>query len=300
MLTETDVTGASAFRRLFTEQASALEVPLPDLDEPRLARGGPQPSPGPRPRAPRRGRTGRDRGAAPRAPHARVRVQHAAGRQGHQGPPAQLPALARVAQPRQRGERRVGRGPDRRRGGPLRPRPPLVRAEGEAARARAARLLRPDGPGVGLGRAHPLRRGAAHRARLLLGLLARAGPDRLGVLRERLHRRPAAARQARRGLLLLHRPVGPPLRDAQLHLPPVRRPHDGARAGPRRARLPGPAAGHLPLRHAADPGRDGIDLRRDDRARGAARARARGRPAGSTCSPVRSTAPSRRSSGRSR
>ncbi|HZN87425.1 MAG TPA: M3 family oligoendopeptidase [Thermoleophilaceae bacterium] len=34
VLTETDVTGASAFRRLFTEQAAALEVPLPDLDEP--------------------------------------------------------------------------------------------------------------------------------------------------------------------------------------------------------------------------------------------------------------------------
>ncbi|HLM10028.1 MAG TPA: M3 family oligoendopeptidase [Thermoleophilaceae bacterium] len=34
ILTETDVTGASAFRRLFTEQASALEVPLPDRDEP--------------------------------------------------------------------------------------------------------------------------------------------------------------------------------------------------------------------------------------------------------------------------
>jgi oligoendopeptidase F len=34
ILTETDVTGASAFRRLFTEQASALEVALPDRDEP--------------------------------------------------------------------------------------------------------------------------------------------------------------------------------------------------------------------------------------------------------------------------
>ncbi len=34
VLTETDVTGASAFRRLFTEQASALEVALPDRHEP--------------------------------------------------------------------------------------------------------------------------------------------------------------------------------------------------------------------------------------------------------------------------
>ena len=34
MLTETNVTGGSAFQRLFTEQTSALEVPLPDHDEP--------------------------------------------------------------------------------------------------------------------------------------------------------------------------------------------------------------------------------------------------------------------------
>jgi oligoendopeptidase F len=34
ILTETNVTGGSAFQRLFTEQTSALEVPLPDLDGP--------------------------------------------------------------------------------------------------------------------------------------------------------------------------------------------------------------------------------------------------------------------------
>jgi oligoendopeptidase F len=34
VLTETNVTGGSAFQRLFTEQTSALEVPLPDHDEP--------------------------------------------------------------------------------------------------------------------------------------------------------------------------------------------------------------------------------------------------------------------------
>ena len=34
ILTETDVTGRSAFQRLFTEQASALEIALPDRDEP--------------------------------------------------------------------------------------------------------------------------------------------------------------------------------------------------------------------------------------------------------------------------
>ncbi|HET8822398.1 MAG TPA: M3 family oligoendopeptidase [Thermoleophilaceae bacterium] len=34
VLTETNVTGGSAFQRLFTEQTSTLEVPLPDRDEP--------------------------------------------------------------------------------------------------------------------------------------------------------------------------------------------------------------------------------------------------------------------------
>jgi oligoendopeptidase F len=34
VLTETNVTGGSAFQRLFTEQTSTLEVPLPDHDEP--------------------------------------------------------------------------------------------------------------------------------------------------------------------------------------------------------------------------------------------------------------------------
>jgi oligoendopeptidase F len=34
ILTETNVTGRSAFQRLFTEQTSALEIPLPDRDEP--------------------------------------------------------------------------------------------------------------------------------------------------------------------------------------------------------------------------------------------------------------------------
>ena len=34
VMTELDVTGSSAFRRLFTEQISSIDVPLPDLDEP--------------------------------------------------------------------------------------------------------------------------------------------------------------------------------------------------------------------------------------------------------------------------
>ncbi len=108
VLTETNVTGGSAFQRLFTEQTSTLEVPLPDHDEPASLEEGlsrlQDPDRGPPPRGRRGGH-----GVAPARPaHARVRLQHAAPGQGHQGPAARLPPLARVAQPRQRGQRRVG------------------------------------------------------------------------------------------------------------------------------------------------------------------------------------------------
>jgi oligoendopeptidase F len=49
VLTETDVTGGSAFQRLFTEQTSALEVPLPDRDEPGSLEEGLVAAPGPGP-----------------------------------------------------------------------------------------------------------------------------------------------------------------------------------------------------------------------------------------------------------
>ena len=265
-----------------------------------LARGGPVAPPGPRPRAPPRGRRGGHRRAAPRPAHARVRLQHAAPGQGDEGPAARLSALARLAQPGERGERRVGRGADRGGAGPLRPRAALVRAEGAPARARPARLLRPDGAGVGLRRPHPVRRGRGDRARLLPHLLAGAGRHGRGVLHRRLHGRPAAARQARRRVLLVHGAVGAPVRDAQLHLAPARRAHDGPRARPRRARGARAAAGHLPLHHPADARRDRVDLRREHRARAPARARARAPPSGSTCSPARSTARWPRCSARSR
>ena len=113
VLTEAEVTGRSAFQRLFTEQTSALMVELPDADEPmplmealsRLQDPDREPA--------RRGsRRGYGRARA-RPAHPRVHLQHAAPGQVDQGPPALLRALARVAQPRERGVGRVGRGADR-------------------------------------------------------------------------------------------------------------------------------------------------------------------------------------------
>ena len=74
-------------------------------------------------------------GLAPGSAHPRVRLQHAARRQGDRRPAARLRELDREPQPRQRGERRVGAGARRRGAGPLRHPAALVRAEGAAARA---------------------------------------------------------------------------------------------------------------------------------------------------------------------
>ena len=54
ILTETAVTGSSAFARLFTEQVSAVTVELADSERAGAADGGAEPPPGPRSRAPRR------------------------------------------------------------------------------------------------------------------------------------------------------------------------------------------------------------------------------------------------------
>ena len=99
----------------------------------------------PRPRRAPDDRRGGHRGARARPAHPRLRLQHAAPGQGDQGPPARLPALARHPQPLQRGLRRVGPGAGRGGQGPLRAGAPLVRDQGEAARHRAPRRLRPHG-----------------------------------------------------------------------------------------------------------------------------------------------------------
>ena len=86
---------------------------------------------------------------------------------------------------------------------------------------------------------------------------------------------PPAPGQARWGLLLLRGAVGAPVRDAQLHLAARRRADDGARARPRRPCDARPPPRRVRVRHPADRRRDRLDLRRDDRPRPAAGAGAR-------------------------
>ena len=107
VLTETDVTGRSAFARLFTEQTSAITVDVPDAEEPLQLMEALSVLQGPDRDARRQAAEGITAALQPDL-RTRVRLQHPACRQGDQGPAALLRPLARLAQPRQRGLGRVG------------------------------------------------------------------------------------------------------------------------------------------------------------------------------------------------
>ena len=150
---------------------------------------------------PRRSPTRSSRACAP----ARFIFNTLLARQGRRRPPAQLPALARQPQPRQRGLRRVGRGAGRGRPRALRHPAALVRAEGAAARASTGSPTTTAWPrSRGEEDAVLAGRGARARARLLRRLLARARRGRPALLRRALDRRAGAPGQARRRLLRLH------------------------------------------------------------------------------------------------
>ena len=135
-------------------------------------------------RAPRRRRGGHG-GAAADAADAHVRLQHDPPRQVDRRPAARLPDVDHVPQPRERdlGRRRAGAG--RRRHLPLRRPAAVLPAEGEAARARPARALRPLRAGRRGRDEDALERGAADRRRRVLELLGRGRRGRRAVLRRR-------------------------------------------------------------------------------------------------------------------
>ena len=145
ILAEKALTSSSAWSRLFEEQTAAIEVDLPGADEPvalEIALSRLFSSDRDERRTSAEAVTTRARARPPRA---RLRPQHAARREDGRRPAALLPELAREPQPRQRGVGRVGRGADRGRPRTLRAAPPLVPAQGAAARDRPARRLRPHG-----------------------------------------------------------------------------------------------------------------------------------------------------------
>ena len=121
----------------------------------------------------RQHRRGGLRSARAGTAHAGVHLQHARPRQVGRGPAAPLPPLAGRPQPLQRGLRRVGDGADRGRPQPLRHPAALVSAEGQAARRRPARRLRPRRAGAPRGHHVLVRRGPRARARHLRVVLAR-------------------------------------------------------------------------------------------------------------------------------
>ena len=304
ILTEKALTGRGAWSRLFEELTSAITV-----DARRRARAG------------RRSRS-RCRGCSrPTATMRRTRAER-----GHRGAGAR-PAHARATSstrcshdkavddrlrpyPHWLASRNLSNeasdesvaGADRRRPRALRAPAPLVPAQGAAARHRPARRLRPHGGRHRRRRARS--RGREARSLVLDSyerVLPELGDARRALLRRALDRRAGAPEQARRRVLRLHRAVGAPVRDAQLHGQAPRRADARARARPRRPRRARRAAqGVFHQAHAADAGRDRVGVRRDARLRAAARAGRDARVAPGAARRVASRARSPPSSARSR
>ena len=298
ILADKSVTGRSAWSRLFSELTSTIAV---DLDGGVSPRGGAVAAAVARPRGARRGRRRGHRRARAGLAHARVRVQHAARRQGDRRPAPLVPRLDREPQPRQRGERRVGAGTRRRGGVSLRHPAALVRAEGAAARPRPARRLRPHGVGRGRPRtssAGPRRATSCstrtRRSRRSWPMSAVASSTSRGSTR------PMRAGQAAGRLLRVHGSVAPPVPAVELDVAPPRRAHARARARSRCARVPGARSGRVPAVDSAHAGRDRVGVRRDRHVRPAARRDRRPRRAARAARRSRSKARSPRCSVRSR
>ncbi len=191
-------------RRLVTALRGAARRPARQAGRRRgVARDGDGAAVRARPRRAPDGCRGDHRGARPGSPHPHVRLQHDPARQVDRRPAARLPDVDLLAQPCERDDGR-GRGGARRGDDvPVRRRPPVLPPEGEAARARPPRSLRPNGPDR---RGHEqglVGGGARRRRRRLLGLLGRGGRGRLALLRRatgstgRCDRTSARARSAR-------------------------------------------------------------------------------------------------------
>ena len=231
-----------------------------------------------------------------------LRLQHPAPGQGDQGPPAPLPELARLAQPLQRGLRRVGAGAGRGGQGPLRA------WRGAGTRPRRSCSASSGSPTTTAWRRSPSDDEEIpweQGRELVLDSFASFSDRAAGVVErffdERWIDAPPTPVEARRRLQRLDGPLGPPLRDAQLHRPPPRRAHPRPRARPRPAPDARPRAGRLPPGHPADRRRDGLRVRRGDRLRAAARSDAEDPGSRAwACWPRRSRARSRPSSARSR
>ncbi len=99
------------------------------------------------------------------------------------------------------------------------------------------------------------------------------------VLRRVLDRRADAPGEAAGRVLRLHRAVAPPVPAAQLDVEPPGRAHARARDGARPARLPVARAGRVPHEHAAHARGDRVGVRRDGHVRPAPRRDPRSRRA---------------------
>ena len=223
VLTETNVTGGSAFQRLFTEQTSALEVPLPDRDEPASLEEGLSRLQDP---DRERRREAAEAVTASLRPDLRSRafvfntlLQDKATKDRLRGYPHWLASRNLANEASDESVQALidavqGRYDLARRWYALKAR--LLGLDRLAAYDRMAPVSDSDDR-IPYGEAEEIVLDCYRTFSPELGETARR------VLHGRLHGRPAPAGQARRRVLLVHRALGAPVRDAELHVAAARR-----------------------------------------------------------------------------
>ena len=194
ILTEKSVSGFAAWDRLYDELLGAIKV---DLDGTEIGFEEAMSKLYSPDRDLRRRRVrGRHRGARAGSAHAHVRLQHDRRRQVDRRP---APGYATWISARNLSNDTTDEAVealDRRGRRPLRRRPALLHAQGEAARARPALVLRPDGAARRRHDAGRVGRGEAARSRRLRRLLGRDGRHRRALLRRELDRRTRRATES--------------------------------------------------------------------------------------------------------
>ena len=285
ILAEKSLTSSSAWTRLFEEQAAAIAVTLPDAEEPvaleiALARLF---SPDREER-----RTSAEAVTEALQPGLRVRgyvlntlLAEKMVDDRLRSYPHWLASRNLANEASDESVERADRGGPR----PLRAAAPLVPAQGAAARRRPAGGLRPHGGGHRRGRVDPV--GAPRRTWCSTrspGFAPELADTARAFFDER--RIDAPVRPGKRGGAFCSYtvPSAAPYVLLNYTVAPPRRAHARARARPRRARGARAPPGRVPLRHAADAGRDRERLRRDARVRPPAR---RGADAGVAAGPAR-------------
>ena len=265
ILEEKNVTGRSAFVRLFDETVATLRFPyragrpqriaVAPADQRHAVRC--------RPRLRQAAAEGLTRGLQRQRPVVDLCDQHARPRSSLRVRSAPLRRSDGSAPSGERDPRKRRRCPDDRRRAPSPYRPARLSSQGPIAGTRSALRLRPLRPAVLRHARVRLADGAEHRPGELRGIQPAAG----AIIREFFDKSwidaELRARQTRRRFQQQHRAQRSPLYPHEFHRQAARRDDAGPRAGPRFASISLARRRLLAMRYAVDYRGDGQRLRRD-------------------------------------